>query len=122
MTASTQPSGRTGHPPPVHKKVDGALRVKGIQHLDRIEYVIAACAIAAVACLVASIALLCLAQAEYVSPYASLYAFGGAIATFFVIKAIECCVQKPIAEKHHINLREYYAVKQSKKDPDLEED
>ena len=95
--------------PPSQRSI---LKRQGIVYLDRIEWVVRAFALCAIISLVASIALLALAQGEYVSAVYSLYTVGGFIGSFLVLKAIDCC-QQAVAKKFHIDLQDdYYAAKQ----------
>src|ERR1700722_18100926 len=68
-------------------------RAKGIEHLDRFEWVVRIFAGLAVVSLILSVVLLALAQGEYVSPLYSLYSFSTFVGSLIILKCIDCCQQ-----------------------------
>lgn len=96
--------------PPLERE-KRSLRESAIGTLDRMDIAIRVFAVTSVLLLITTIVLIALAQAEYVTPIAALYAFSGCVASFIVIKAIDCC-QNSVAKKNNIDLQEYYDIKQ----------
>jgi len=106
----------------IHPKSPKKNHGRAIKYLDRMDWAIRVFAVISVILVVVTIILLGLAQAEYAHPLLALYTFSGCIGAFIVIKAIDCC-QQFVANKHNLDLQDYYHAKSlSKKKKTKNED
>jgi hypothetical protein len=90
----------------------GFMGSKAIKHLDRMNWAIRVFVVVAIISLIATIILSGLALFEYLPPHLPLYSFSACIASFLVMKAIDCC-QQSVAKKNGGDLQQnYYSVRQ----------